>query len=148
MLDRFASVNFSQVAARSHDVVDSFNRAVGRYTPTEVALLLNRSAGCWRGQVDPARAQTILACATQPSEWAGRLDSGTEWKLGLRLYYRLPTIVAWYLAGLSPDEIGDRISMFGGPASALRALDAASRCIARRLNDRGLPPIRGAGWRG
>jgi hypothetical protein len=144
MLDRFPSIDLARVAARSHDVVDLLNRAVGRYTPAEVAVLLNRSAGCCGVHVDPARAKAILACAVQPSEWAGRLDSGTEWRLGLRLYYRLPTIVSWYLAGLSPDEIGARISMFGGPASALRALDAASRCIAARLNDRALPPVRGA----
>jgi hypothetical protein len=144
MLNRFPSIHLQRVAARSLHVVDVLNRAVGRYTPAEVAVLLNRSAGCREADVDPARERAILACAIQPSEWACRLDSGTEWRLGLRLYYRLPTIVSWYLAGLSPDEIGARISMFGGPASALRALDAASRCIARRLNDRGLPPVRGA----
>ena len=46
--------------------------------------------------------------------------------------------------GIEPDEIGRRISMFGGSASALRALEAAARCIANRLNDRRLPPVRGA----
>jgi len=144
MLGRFPTIDLASVATRSHEVVDVLNRAVGRYTAAEVATLLNRSAGCACSDVDPRRAQAILACATQPSEWCGHLDSGTEWRLGLRLYYRLPTIVSWYLAGLSPDDIGARISMFGGPASALRALDAASRCIAHRLNDRRLPPVRGA----
>jgi hypothetical protein len=144
MLERVPSIDFSRIAAYPNDLADTLNRVMGRYTPAEVASLLNRSACQCRGCVEPSRERAILACATQPSEWWGRLDRGTEWRLGLRLYYRLPTIVSWYLAGLTPDEIGRRISMFGGPASALRALDAAARCIASRLNDRRLPPVRGA----
>src|SRR5215210_2806471 len=129
MLDRFPSLHFPRVATRRHDLVEAVSHFVGLFTAAEVAALLNRSAGCPHG-VEPARRRAILACATQPSEWSGRLDHGTEWRLGLRLYYRLPTIVSWYLAGLTPDEVGSRISMFGGSASALRALDAAARCIA------------------
>src|SRR4051812_26945824 len=147
MLGHVPPIDLSRIATYSHDLADARSPDMGRYTPAEVAAMLNRSECRCCSWIEPARQQAILACATQPSEWFDRLDHGTEWRLGLRLYYRLPTIVSWYLAGQSPDEIGRRISMFGGPASALRALDAASRCIARRLNDRGLPPIRGAGWR-
>jgi hypothetical protein len=143
MLDRFPSIDLARVAEGPHELVEAVSRVVGLYTAGEVATLLNRSAG-YPADVEPARARAILACATQPSEWWGRLDHGTEWRLGLRLSYRLPTIVSWYLAGLTPDEVGARISMFGGSASALRALDAAARCIASRLNDRRLPPVRGA----
>ena len=117
---------------------------MGWYTPDEVAALLNRSSCSCPHVVDASRERAILACATQPSEWWGRLDHGTEWRLGLRLYYRLPTSVSWYLAGQSPEDIGRRISVFGGSASALRALEAAARCIANRLNDHSLPPVRGA----
>jgi hypothetical protein len=144
MLDHVPSIDLTRIAAYPHDLAESLSRVLGWYTAAEVAALLNRSdcrCGAW---IDPSRQRAILACATQPSEWWGRLDHGTEWRLGLRLYYRLPTIVSWYLAGLTPEEVGARISMFGGSASALRALEAAARCIASRLNDRRLPPVRGA----
>jgi hypothetical protein len=144
MLERVPSIDLTRIAAYPHDLAESLSRVMGWYTPAEVAALLNRSdCACDEGVV-PSRQRAILACAAQPSEWWDRLDHGTEWRLGLRLYYRLPTIVSWYLAGLTPDEIGRRISMFGGSASALRALEAAARCISSRLNDRRLPPVRGA----
>jgi hypothetical protein len=144
MLGHVPPIDLSRIATYSHDLADALSRVMGRYTSAEVAMMLNRSECDCLGWIEPARQQAILACASQPSEWWDRLDHGTEWRLGLRLYYRLPTIVSWYLAGHSPDEIGRRISMFGGSASALRALEAAARCIASRLNDRRLPPVRGA----
>ena len=144
MLDHVPSIDLARIAAYPHDLAESLSRVMGWYTPAEVAALLNRSDCRCASWIAPSRQQAILACATQPSEWWGRLDHGTEWRLGLRLYYRLPTIVSWYLAGLTPEEVGERISMFGGSASALRALEAAARCIASRLNDRRLPPVRGA----
>ena len=144
MLGHVPPIDLSRIATYPHDLAEALSRVMGRYTSAEVASMLNRSECQCLGPIEPERQRAILACATQPSEWWGRLDHGTEWRLGLRLYYRLPTIVAWYLAGNSPDEIGRRISMFGGSASALRALEAAARCIASRLNDRTLPPVRGA----
>ena len=135
MLDRLVHLDLGRL-----DLAEALSRVTGRYTPAEVAGVLRGQ--CCAGT--PERVRAILACATQPSEWMWRLDGGTEWRLGLRLYYRLPTIVAWYLAGLSPEEVALRISMFGGSASALRALEAAARCIASRLNDGTLPPVRGA----
>ncbi len=143
MLDHVPTIDIAKIAAYPHDLAETLSRALGWYTPDEVAALLNRSSCSCPPAVDTSRGRAILACATQPSEWVGRLDHGTEWRLGLRLYYRLPTIVSWYLAGLTPDEVGARISMFGGSASAVRALEAAARCIANRLNDRSLPPVRG-----
>ncbi len=145
MLDRLMHFELGSL-----DLTGAIMRATGRYTRAEVAAILracgrgcgHATAGASSARSDRARA--ILACATQPSEWMWRLDGATEWKLGLRLYYRLPTIVAWYLAGQTPEEVAARISMFGGTASALRALDAAARCIANRLNDGTLPPVRGA----
>ena len=135
MLDRLVHLEIGGL-----DLTDALLRATGRYSSAEVAAVLRGHPGAASSE----RARAILACATQPSEWMWRLDGGTEWRLGLRLYYRLPTIVAWYLAGLTPEEVAARISMFGGTASALRALDAAARCIASRLNDGTLPPVRGA----
>ena len=135
VLDRLVHLDLGHL-----DLTDALLRATGRYSPTEVAAVL-RGHRC---ATTSERSRTILACATQPSEWMWRLDGGTELRLGLRLYYRLPTIVAWYLAGLTPEEVATRISMFGGTASALRALEAAARCIASRLNDGTLPPVRGA----
>ena len=144
MLDHVPTIDIARIATYPHDLAETLSRALGWYTPDEVAALLNRSSCSCPPAIDASRQRAILACATQPSEWVGRLDHGTEWRLGLRLHYRLPTIVSWYLAGLTPDEVGARISMFGGSASALRALEAAARCIASRLNDRRLPPVRGA----
>src|SRR3954453_15245075 len=144
MIGHVPPIDLTRIATYSHDLADALSRVMGRYTSAEVVAMLNRSECACCGWIEPARQRTILACATQPSEWWGRLDHGTEWRLGLRLYSPLPTIVAWYLAGQSPEEIGCRISVFGGSASALRALEAAARCIANRLNDRRLPPVRGA----
>lgn len=135
MLDRLVRLDIGGL-----DLADALLRATGRYSPAEVAAVLRGR----RAATTCERGRAILACATQPSEWMWRLDGRTEWRLGLRLYYRLPTIVAWYLAGLTPEEVATRISMFGGTASALRALEAAARCIASRLNDGTLPPVRGA----
>ena len=134
MLDRLVHLEIGGL-----DLADALWRATGRYSAAEVAAVL-RGHRC---ATTSERGRAILACATQPSEWMWRLDGGTEWRLGLRLYYRLPTIVAWYLAGLTPEDVAARISMFGGTASALRALEAAARCIASRLNDGTLPPVRG-----
>jgi hypothetical protein len=116
------------------------DRAGRPYTAAEVLAQLTPATP---PASDPARARAILACAAQPSEWTDRLDARTEWQLG-RLAARLPTIVYWYRAGLSLKEIGSRVSAFGRSYQARRALEAAARCIAARLNDRGAPDVRGA----
>jgi len=115
-------------------------RRTSRYTPTEViAQLETRGATT----VQPGRARAIVACAAQPSEWMDRLDARTAWQLG-QLAAHLPTVVAWYGAGLSFKEIGQRIGSLGGSWTARRALEAAACCIAARLNDDGSPVVRGA----
>jgi hypothetical protein len=85
---------------------------------------------------DDVRAAAIRSCAAQPAQWLDGLDDGTTEELG-RLSGQLPSIVFWYTAGLSLDEIGRRVGHFGelsGVWEAERAASAAARCIARRLN--------------
>lgn len=106
------------------------------YTEREVLDLLDPNTA----PTSP-RAKAILACAAQPSEWTDRLDAETRWRLG-RVAERLPSVVYWRRAGLSLEEIGARLSRFGGGWIAAEALEAAARCIADRLNDRTLPVVR------
>jgi hypothetical protein len=42
------------------------------------------------------------------------------------------------------EGIGQRIGLFGGAGRAQRALEVAARCIAKRLNERGVPAVRAA----
>lgn len=122
-----------------------FRRAAGRprrpYTAAEVLAQLSPAS---TAAGDPARARAIQACAARPSEWLDRLDARTRWQLG-RLAERLPAIVSWYARGLSLDEIGARTCLFAGELQARRALAAAARCIAARLNDPTLSAVPGAG---
>ena len=124
-------MSFSALKSTASFVRYVWTKRTGHYTPAEViALLAARSATT--GQ--PGRARAILACAAQPSEWMDRLDARTAWQLG-RLAQRLPTVVAWYRAGLSFKEIGKRIGSLGGSWTARRALEAAACCA---------PAVRGA----
>jgi hypothetical protein len=113
-------------------------RGPGRYTPAEVLALLSPEAN---GPAERRRA--VLATAAVPSGWTGNLRDRDTWELG-RLADRLPTVVFWHRAGLSLEEIGQRISLFGGPWRARRALEIAAGCIATRLNEGGLTAVRGA----
>ncbi|MFN8526842.1 MAG: hypothetical protein U0821_27375 [Chloroflexota bacterium] len=99
------------------------------------------------GPGDPApteleQARRVWACASRPSEWMDRLDRGGVWKLGLLQTERMPKMLYWYRAGLSLEQIGERVSFFGGDYSARRAIRLAARGIASRLNDRRALPIR------
>ena len=114
-------------------------RRAPRYTAAEVLALLGPEP------IGPAdRRQAVLATAAVPSSWTGNITGRDAWELG-RVADRLPTILFWHRGGLSPDEIGRRIGLFGGPWRARRALEIAAACIAARLNDRALGPVRGAG---
>ena len=110
----------------------------GRYRTSEVRALLSP-----RAEGDTDRRRAVLATAAIPSSWAGYLREEEIAELG-RVAWRLPTVVFWYQAGASVEEIGGRLGGFGGEWRARRALQLAARCIARRLNDRGLPAVRGA----
>ena len=117
----------------AHSVFDDLGRS---YTSEEVAARLRPGGTCG---CESERTRAILACAARPSEWLHRVDGGTCWRLGRLLVGRLPKIIYLYRSGLSLEEIGECISFFGGPGSASRAFDAATRAIAARLNDRDRP---------
>lgn len=110
------------------------------YTADEVAVALSPvlSEG-----LESDRKETILACAACPSEWLSYLDERAAWELG-RAADKLPSLVFWRRVGLPMEEMGRRLNLLGGAWHADRALAAAERCIAARLNDRGRPAVRGA----
>jgi hypothetical protein len=109
----------------------------GRYTGRDVRALLHPDAA----ESDEHR-RAVLATAAVPSAWLDYLGEREARELG-RLAGRLPTMVSLHASGASSDEILRRV---GGWStwSVERALDAAARCIASRLNDRGSPTLRGA----
>jgi hypothetical protein len=97
------------------------------YTAAEVRqrLQVDRS--------DDPRTVAVHAAAAQTSIWSSLLSRTAAFDLG-RAADRLPTIVYWYRLGLSPCEIGRRLSPLGGAWDANCALDAAAALIARALN--------------
>ena len=113
-------------------------RGAPRYTAEQVLALLG---------AEPAdsddRQRAVVATAAVPSAWTGYLSEADARELG-RDAGRLPTILFWHRGGLSPEEIGRRLGLFGGTWRATRALEVAAGCIAARLNDRDVPPVRGA----
>lgn len=108
-----------------------------RYTGSDVRVLLDPDAA-----ESDERRRVVLATAAVPSAWLEYLGEREARELG-RLAGRLPTIVFLHASGDSLEEIVRRV---GGWSTwgVERALDVAARCIAARLNDRGLPTVRGA----
>ena len=112
-------------------------RRADRYTATEVARLLGPN-----GPESDERRRAVLATAAVPSAWLDELGEREAQELG-RLAGRLPTIVFLYASGASLEEI---LRHVGGWSTwgVERALDAAARCIAARLNDLGPSAVQGA----
>ncbi len=105
-----------------------------RYTVQEVRQRL---------QVDSAqddRTLAVHAMASRTTRWSCLLRDKVALDLG-RAANRLPSIVFWYRQGVTAEEIGRRLSPFGGSWDANRALDAAAALIAEALNrDQTLEP--------
>jgi hypothetical protein len=97
------------------------------YTAAEVRqrLQVDRS--------DDPRTAAVHAAAEQTSLWSSLLQRSAAFDLG-RAADRLPTVVYWYRQGVSPCEIGRRLSPLGGAWDANRALEAAATLIAQALN--------------
>jgi hypothetical protein len=97
------------------------------YTPREVRERLADE------RAEDPRTAAVHAIAAQTSLWSGRLPQRQAFDLG-RTAGRLPSVVFWYRQGVSLDEIGQRLSPFGGVWDAERALDTAAALIAEALN--------------
>jgi len=99
-----------------------------RFTPPEVRRrLLSEDLS------DP-RTSAVRAAAARTAVWSALLSDRTAFELG-RAAMRLPSIVYWYVQGVPPDQIGQRLSLFGSAWDAERALDVATSLIARSLNE-------------
>ena len=84
-------------------------------------------------QADDPRTAAVHAAAARTSLWSGRLPDRLAFELGATAS-RLPSVVYWHRQGLSPHDIGRRLSPFGGAWDAERALDIAAALIAEALN--------------
>jgi hypothetical protein len=80
-----------------------------------------------------SRTAAVYAAAAMTAVWSSLLPERLAFDLG-RAANRLPSVVFWYRQGLSPQEIGRRLSPFGTAWDAERALDAAASLIAQALN--------------
>jgi hypothetical protein len=86
------------------------------------------------------RTAKVHAAAAQISLWSSDVPARLAFDLG-RTASRLPTVVFWFRQGISPEEIGHRLSAFGGDWDANRALDVAAGLIAQALNRGGIADV-------
>ena len=100
------------------------------YSPEEVRLRLQKDE-----PGDP-RTSAVHAAAARTALWSGLVSENIAADLGPAAR-RLPTIVLWYRQGVSPHEIGRRLSPFGGAWDADHALAVAAALIAYILNQGG-----------
>jgi hypothetical protein len=107
-------------------------RGPGRYSSKEVRLRLQA-----RDPLGGPRTAAVQAAAAQVGGWMRLLpsDAGREHNLGLAAG-RLPTVVFWFCEGLSPEQIGRRLTPLGESCYGDRAIDAACTLIAALLNSR------------
>lgn len=100
------------------------------YTPEEVRQRLRV------GDAEHPRTQAVHAAAARTAVWSALLPDKIAFDLGAA-GRRLPSVVFWHSQGLSLEDIGRRISRFGGAWDAERAIDVASQLIAHVLNEPG-----------
>ncbi len=105
-----------------------------QYTAAEVLQRLQVD------RADDPRTAAVHAAAGQIGVWPNLLSERVATELG-RSAQRLPSIVYWYRQGVSPCEIGRRLSPMGGAWDANRALDAAAALIAQALNHGNVAPL-------
>jgi hypothetical protein len=79
------------------------------------------------------RTAAVHTAAAMTGVWSSAVPDRMAFDLG-RSAGRLPSVVFWYRQGLSPCEIGRKLSPFGTQWDAERALDAAASLIAQALN--------------
>src|SRR5690242_15816661 len=100
------------------------------YTPEEVRQRLGV------GDTEHPRTQAVHAAAARTAVWSALLPDKIAFDLGAA-GRRLPSVVFWHSQGMSLEDIGRRISRFGGAWDAERAIDVASQLIAHVLNEPG-----------
>jgi len=83
--------------------------------------------------LDDERTAAVHQAASETGLWSTQLPDRLAFDLG-RAANRLPTVVFWYRQGVPAQEIGKRLSPFGGVWDAERALEAAATLIAHSLN--------------
>ncbi|MGI9146485.1 MAG: hypothetical protein ACR2IK_08090 [Chloroflexota bacterium] len=108
-------------------LLGQFPRPARTYTPEEVRLRLQLD------DTGHARTMAVHAAAAQCGVWSSLLPEKVAVDLG-RTAVRLPTVVYWYRQGVPAQEIGRRLSRFGGAWDADRAIGVACELIARALN--------------
>ena len=111
-------------------LLGKFPRSAPAYSSEEVRLRLQTDE-----LVDP-RTAAVHAAAARTALWSGLVSDKVAADLGPAAN-RLPTIVLWYRQGVSPHEIGRRLSPFGGAWDADHALAVAAALIAYILNQGG-----------
>jgi hypothetical protein len=101
-------------------------RSAPRFTGAEVADAL-------AGRLHGPRAERVLELAAQTSRWLPDDPRRTFREVG-RYADRVPTILYQLRTGADPEEIGRRMSPFGGGWRVRRTVEIASDLIARELN--------------
>jgi hypothetical protein len=117
----------SHISSRPRPLLPRLLGAGKAFTPEEVRQRL---------QIDHAadeRTAAVHEAAARASIWSSALPDRLVFDLG-RAADRLPTVVFWFRQGVPAQEIGRRLSPFGGAWDANRALDAAASLIAESLN--------------
>jgi DHA1 family multidrug resistance protein-like MFS transporter len=97
-----------------------------RFTRQEVAAAL-------AGRLSGPRAESALEMAAQPVRWMPADPERAFRDVG-RYAERVPTILVQLRGGADPEEIGRRLSLFGGAWPVKRTVEIASELIASELN--------------
>ena len=100
------------------------------FTPEEVRQRLRHA-----DSVHP-RTVAVQTAAARTAVWSALLPDNVAFDLG-PAGRRLPSVVFWHSQGVSLEDIGRRLSRFGGAWDAERAIDVASQLIAHMLNEPG-----------
>lgn len=129
-MNQFLLQSESRVNQGLRRLLGKFPRTAQTYSPEEVRLRLQKDE-----LADP-RTAAVHAAAARTALWSGLVSDKVASDLGPAAN-RLPTIVLWYRQGVSPHEIGRRLSPFGGAWDADHALAVAAALIAYILNQGG-----------
>ena len=122
-----AVMNHTDISSKSRHALPRLLSQRNTFTAAEVRQRLRLN-----GPGD-ARTAAVHAAASMTAVWSGLLSERTAFDLG-RTATRLPTVVYWYCQGVPMHEIGRRLTPFGGPWDADRALDVAAALIAHAMN--------------